>query len=928
LSLGPVIFGQSPTTINLSTQGRNADFSNLPITRPVTVGTTLPTTCLVGQLFFNSAASAGQNLFACTSVNTWTQLAGGGGGANPQVSLSNTSATFAAQTITIKSSPQIITLTDSGTSFLTVTSIRATGTNAADFAVSNTCPATIASGGSCTISISFTPSIIGPETAAVSIVDSAAGSPHLISLSGTGQNLITSGGLTVSPSATGARNGGTVTFGSNRPVNWSLVPGSSGTLTITDSTHATYTAPASVQNQNVLAGCPVLPNDSIFNTRIDNLPVNSNTANWTSSTNIGTNGLGFDTGWGTSIVDNTVPLTNEVFYYTGQYNGSWLLPSLPQLKREMGTFVSDQNGSDHHILAVNKDTCQFWEVYNNYFAPRPLNGVNYTATSGYSYNGLSYSLPTNGTTDAAGLPLGPLTLHLDEVKAGAVHHAVRFTLAGGYIFGDSKTVVWPATQPHYANCCSNSPPYGARFRLKASYDISKFSPMAQAILTGLQQYGMILADAGTGPTVTIDTDFSRDPAASSALGQISSAHITLANFEAVDESSLMVNAKSSQVNPTNSYVQPATFAVVNSTDQSNSSYQVNYPVALQGVNIGFQDPILYIAAGSFSYQLKWWVVGSSNQNVTWSQVSGVGSVTPGGVYTPPATVASSSSAVLQATSVADPNAIAYQYITVVPTGSSPAPGTIRINAGGAQTTDKNGNVWLADQGNEAGDYTKLAGDYPNWPAQSNPEIAIYQSAANTYGSDIVFRFIVPNGNYKVRFMFGQLYDGGYSASGCTFGKKLHAPMTVETQGIITAHNYDFGASINYACATPVDLYVPAQVTDNNLIAALRVVVPDGQQGTSAPEVNGFEIIPDTTAPFIAIDTQGKSTVPVGTTLQLYPVGWYMSNAVTWSVSGPGTISSTGLYTAPTSVSSPQTVSVMATSTVNSSITATATLTVQ
>ncbi len=926
--LCPVMFGQGPTTINLGTQGRNADFSTLPVTRPVTVGTALPAACLIGQLFFISSAVPGQNLYACTSVNSWTQLAGGGGGANPQVSVDKPSISFGGQTITTKSTPQTITLTDSGMSFLTISSITMTGANASDFAASNTCGATVASGANCTISVSFTPSLVSAETAAISIVDSAAGSPQTISLTGTGQNLITSGGLSINPTATLAQTGGTVSISSNRPTNFSLVAGSSGTLTVTDSTHATYTAPTSVPNQNVLAGCPVAPNDSVFNTRIDSLPVNANSATWTSTASTGTNGIGFDTGWGTSVVDNTVPLINEVFYYTAQYNGSWLLPSLPQLRREMGTYVSDQNGSDHHILAVNKDTCQFWEVYNNYFTPRLSNGVNYTATSGYSYSGLGYGLPTNGTTDAGGLPLGPLTLHLDEVKNGAVHHAVRFTLAGGFIYGNPNLIYWPATQPHYANCCTNSPPYGSRFRLKASYDISKMGPMAQAILTGLKQYGMILADAGTGPTITVDTDLSRDPGAFSAFGQISAAHITLANFEAVDESSLMVNANSSQVKPTNPYVQPANFAVVNATDQSNSNYQVNYPVALQGVNIGLPEPILYVAAGSYSFQLTSWVKGSSNQNVIWSLVSGAGSVTPGGAYTPPSTVSSPTGAVLQATSAADPNAVANQYITVIPTGSNPAAGTIRINSGGGQTTDASGNVWLSDQGFEAGDYTELNGDYPAWPASSNPEIGIYESAANTYGSDVVYRFIVPNGNYKVRFMFGQLYDGGYSPSGCTFGTKLHAPMMVDAQGQTAAHNYDFGKSINYACAIPVDLYIPAQVTNNSLTAGLRLVVPDGQQGTSAPEINGFEIIPDTTAPFLAIDTQQQTTVNAGSTLQLYAIGWYMSNTVTWSVSGPGSISSTGLYTAPaTAPSSPQTVTVTATSTVNPSVTATANIAV-
>jgi hypothetical protein len=388
----------------------------------------------------------------------------------------------------------------------------------------------------------------------------------------------------------------------------------------------------------------------------------------------------------------------------------------------------------------------------------------------------------------------------------------------------------------------------------------------------------------------------------------------------------MLSPKSSRVDPNNGFVQPATFAVINATDQNNPNAQVTYPVALQGVNIGLPEPVVYVAAGSYSYQLLWWVTGTANQNVTWALASGAGSVSANGVYTPPATVSAATPAVLQATSGADPNAVAYEYIYVVPTG---ADGAIRINSGGLRTTDRNGNVWIADQGFEAGDYAQLNGDYPNWPAQSNPEIGVYQSAGNTYGSDVEYRFVVPNGNYKVRFMFGQLYDGAYTPSGCKFGAKLHAPMMVDAQGQTAAHNYDFGKSINYSCAAPVDLYVPAQVTDNTLRAALRLVVPDGQQGNSAPEVNGFEIIPDTTTPYLAIDTQQNAAVNAGNTLQLYSVGWYMSNAVTWSISGPGTISSTGLYTAPSVVvSSPQTVTVTATSTIDPSITATATLTVQ
>lgn len=74
LSMTPA-FGQ--TTINLATQSRNADFSAFAFTRPVSVGTSLPSTCLVGQLFFDSAAASGSDLFSCVSQNLWGVIGGG-----------------------------------------------------------------------------------------------------------------------------------------------------------------------------------------------------------------------------------------------------------------------------------------------------------------------------------------------------------------------------------------------------------------------------------------------------------------------------------------------------------------------------------------------------------------------------------------------------------------------------------------------------------------------------------------------------------------------------------------------------------------------------------------------------------------------------------------------------------------------------------
>ncbi len=104
-------FGQTTTTLNLSTQGRNADFSNFPFTRPLTQGASLPSTCLVGQLFFNTAAPVGANVVACASPNTWTVVGSGSSYTLPQAS----SSTLGGITV-----PAVSGLNISGTGALSV----------------------------------------------------------------------------------------------------------------------------------------------------------------------------------------------------------------------------------------------------------------------------------------------------------------------------------------------------------------------------------------------------------------------------------------------------------------------------------------------------------------------------------------------------------------------------------------------------------------------------------------------------------------------------------------------------------------------------------------------------------------------------------------------------------------------------------------
>lgn len=102
-------FGQ--TMVDLKAQSKNVDFSSQPSTSPTVVGTALPSNCQTGQLFFNSAATPGANLFGCTASNTWTVMSSGsssttgsgatGSGVSMAAQLGDFATTLSSGTLTI-----------------------------------------------------------------------------------------------------------------------------------------------------------------------------------------------------------------------------------------------------------------------------------------------------------------------------------------------------------------------------------------------------------------------------------------------------------------------------------------------------------------------------------------------------------------------------------------------------------------------------------------------------------------------------------------------------------------------------------------------------------------------------------------------------------------------------------------------------------
>jgi hypothetical protein len=207
LSFGAVTTGTSstPQTISLAIS-RTATNGFVPIssisltgTNPGdfsqsnNCGTSLFTgiTCTISVTFRPTAGgprSASVTIQADTTLNVPLSGTGGGSSGSPGVSLTATSLNFNGVNIGTPSAPQGFTITNTGSAALSISGISITGANSGDFKQSNNCPGTLSTSASCGVTVTFTPSAAGPRSAAVTINDSAPGSPHSVTLSGSGNS--------------------------------------------------------------------------------------------------------------------------------------------------------------------------------------------------------------------------------------------------------------------------------------------------------------------------------------------------------------------------------------------------------------------------------------------------------------------------------------------------------------------------------------------------------------------------------------------------------------------------------------------------------------------------------------------------------------------------------------------------------------------
>jgi len=156
---------------------------------------------------------------------------------------------------------------------------------------------------------------------------------------------------------------------------------------------------------------------------------------------------------------------------------------------------------DRHLLIVDRDRWLLFEL----FAAR-WTGQRWEAGSGAIFDLAANTRRPEGWTsaDAAGLAILPGLVRYDESQRGTVTHALRVTVSR------TNGVVWPAS--HRAGNSSGALPMGARLRLKAATNVSRYPAYIQNMFRGMQTYGLIVADNGSDMYIsgTMDARWNND----------------------------------------------------------------------------------------------------------------------------------------------------------------------------------------------------------------------------------------------------------------------------------------------------------------------------------------------------------------------------------------------------------------------------------
>ena len=288
-----------------------------------------------------------------------------------------------------------------------------------------------------------------------------------------------------------------------------------------------------------LHGYRFFPDGHPLNTPIDSLTKNTYSDAWKKTCAGGNGTIRPDYSMPYNVAPASTPgVTATALQYNGTpYDNPWLIPADATL--EGGPYTAGADG-DHHCLVLSLADCQSYETYQHLWGDS--GHTTFSAVSGTIWSTAGTGSATSSGADAAGLPILPTIIREDELVAGAIHHALRFTCQQtlhGYIAPARAFASGQTDATMYA-------PMGARARLVSGFDVTKngsgvaYSSRVQALFTAMKTYGIINADNGSGFFITATPNLVTDsPRVWTDDDDAAVKAVTLDNIEFVDSGTIV-----------------------------------------------------------------------------------------------------------------------------------------------------------------------------------------------------------------------------------------------------------------------------------------------------------------------------------------------------------------------------------------------------
>lgn len=282
----------------------------------------------------------------------------------------------------------------------------------------------------------------------------------------------------------------------------------------------------------------LFPAGAWFNQPIDTAPLHPRSAEMTQW-------LADNGGWGFGRMQIDFSLTvmeaeadtpyetfepTRAFYETDCDAVPFPVPANGRIEGESG--MACEGDGDCHLIVIDRRVDRLFEMWRANITPEQFFGgcvAAWDLTRVYGPEGRGEQCTS---ADAAGFPIAPLLFSADEIAAGEIRHAIRFTLPNPRM--RARSYVRPATHAGNPSGPESAPIYGSRWRLRADYPVDSLeNEGARVVARAMQRYGMALADGGN-IALTARNDFNTTAKWADIMGPHALRPLQPTDFEIID----------------------------------------------------------------------------------------------------------------------------------------------------------------------------------------------------------------------------------------------------------------------------------------------------------------------------------------------------------------------------------------------------------